>query len=99
MSCPVQKDPSYALAYAGLADAYASIGAAGVLPPSEAHPRAKVAAIRALELAPDMAEAHAALAFSRLVFDWDWPAAERGFKQALSVIRTTRQVISGMART
>jgi DNA-binding winged helix-turn-helix (wHTH) protein/TolB-like protein/Tfp pilus assembly protein PilF len=76
-------DQHYAPAYAGLADAYwgmvnAQSNAA------ETMPKAKAAALKALELDPELAEAHAALANVRAFYDWDWAAAEREFKQALA---------------
>jgi eukaryotic-like serine/threonine-protein kinase len=80
-------DPCYALAYAGLADAYVILGAFGVatLPPGEAYPKAKEAATKALEIDETLAEAHASLAFSLAQYDWDWSAAEREFKRALEL--------------
>ncbi|HUP19886.1 MAG TPA: adenylate/guanylate cyclase domain-containing protein, partial [Gemmatimonadota bacterium] len=77
-------DPDYALAYAGLADAWLTLGAL-FLRPREAYPKAKAAATRALELDEHLAEAHAALAEARLRFDWDRVAAERGFQRALEL--------------
>ena len=76
-------DPTYAQAYAGLADSYA-ISASG-LPPLERLPKAKAAAERALELDDTLAEAHASLGFIRYKFDWDWGGAERSFKRAMAM--------------
>jgi TolB-like protein/Tfp pilus assembly protein PilF len=83
----IDRDPCYALAYAGLADSYVILGAFGVatLPPGEAYPKAKEAATKALEIDETLAEAHASLAFSLAIYDWDWPAAEREFKRALEL--------------
>jgi TolB-like protein/Flp pilus assembly protein TadD/predicted Ser/Thr protein kinase len=80
----IEKDPAYSLAYAGLADSYAMLGAGSyqVLPPKEAYPKAEAAATKALELDSTLAEAHASLAWSKMQFDWDWQGAEREFKQA-----------------
>ena len=78
-------DPSYALAYAGLADSYNFLGSAGELPMSESHPLAKAAALRALELDDDLAEAHTSLAANIMDYYWDWPAAEFHFKRALEL--------------
>ena len=78
-----RKDPKFALAYAGLADCYNLMGGYAFQPPSQAFPKAKAAAARALELKPDLAEARAALAFSSFYFDWNWNAAEGGFKNAI----------------
>jgi tetratricopeptide (TPR) repeat protein len=80
-----QKDPHYALAYAGLADAYTLLGNYYVLPPAEAYPKAKTAALKALEIDESLAEAHTSLAFALMHFDWDWPAAESEFKRAIEL--------------
>ena len=83
----VDIDPAYAQAYAGLADSYALPGIAeyGLLPPREAMPRAKAAAARSLELDPTLAEAQTTLAHVRAFYDWDWAAAERGFRRAIEL--------------
>src|SRR5437870_4416663 len=83
----IEKDPNYAQAYAGLADSYALLGdwEYGVLAPSEAYPKAKAAAIKALELDNALGEAHTLLAFSLDVFDWDWGSAEKEFRRAIEL--------------
>ena len=83
----VDSDPNYALAYVGLADSYNFLGAFGIalLPPGEAMPKAKSAAIRALEIDDSLAEAHASLAFVKLYYDWDWPGAEKTFQRAIEL--------------
>jgi len=84
----IRKDPNYALAYTGLADAYCSLGFSfdvGSLPPREAMPRAKEAALKALELDNTLSEAHTSLAMINLLFDWDWSGAEREFKRAIEL--------------
>jgi len=83
----IARDPNYALAYAGLADAYALLGSApnDAMPPRDAMPRAKTAALRALQLDDTLAEAHASLAYVSFSFDWDWSAAEREFRRALDL--------------
>jgi len=81
----IEKDPSYALAWAGLADCYALYGLYEVLPPKEAAPKAKEAAIKALALDDRLAEPHAALAYVNTTYDWDWPGAEREFKRAIEL--------------
>jgi serine/threonine protein kinase/tetratricopeptide (TPR) repeat protein len=81
----LRADPRYALAYAGLADAYASWGDQAGLPPREAIPRAKDCALRALELDDSLAEAHTVLGLIHFTYDWDWAAAEREFKRSLSL--------------
>jgi len=78
----IEKDPGYALAYAGLADAYSSASEA-YLPPKEVMPKAKEAAKRAQQRDPSLAEAHTALGSILRDFDWDWIEAEREFKSAL----------------
>jgi TolB-like protein/DNA-binding winged helix-turn-helix (wHTH) protein/Tfp pilus assembly protein PilF len=83
----IEKDPNYAQAYAGLADSYALLGdwEYGVLAPSESYPKAKSAAIKALELDNALGEAHTSLAFSLDVFDWDWQSAEKEFRRAIEL--------------
>jgi predicted ATPase/TolB-like protein/Tfp pilus assembly protein PilF len=77
-------DPDYAQAYAGLADAWLTLGAL-LHPPKEAYPRARAAAQRALEIDERLAEAHASLAEVRLRYDWDFEAAEKEYRRALSL--------------
>jgi TolB-like protein/DNA-binding winged helix-turn-helix (wHTH) protein/Flp pilus assembly protein TadD len=83
----IEEDPKYAQAYSGLADTYALLGdwEYGVLAPNEAYPKAKAAAIKALELDNTLSEAHTSLAFSLDVFDWDWESAEREFRRAIEL--------------
>jgi serine/threonine protein kinase/Tfp pilus assembly protein PilF len=82
----IDKDPDYALAYAGLADSYNGLGGGLIyLPPNEALPKAKAAAMKALELEDTLAEAHAALAYTHWYYDWDWASAEREFKRAIEL--------------
>jgi serine/threonine protein kinase/tetratricopeptide (TPR) repeat protein len=81
----IGKDPAYAMAYAGLADSYGSLGSAFIyLPPSETLPKAKAAAMKALELDDTLAEAHAALAYAEF-YGWNWPGAERELKRAIEL--------------
>lgn len=81
----IESDPGYALAYAGLADSYNILASYSALAPKEAFPRAKAAAIRALELDDKLAEAHTSLAFIKFGYDWDWAESEREFKQAIQL--------------
>src|SRR5438309_1599533 len=82
----IAKDPNYALAYAGLADSYVELGGwLTYLPPNEAGPKAKAAAMKALELDDSLAEAHAALARAQYYYGWDWPSAESEFKRAVEL--------------
>jgi tetratricopeptide (TPR) repeat protein len=81
----INKDPKYALAYAGLADCHHLLGGYGLLPPKETYPKAKAAAIKALEIDDQLAEAHTVLAIARARYDWDLAGAEREFKRALDL--------------
>jgi serine/threonine-protein kinase len=81
----VQKDPHYALAYAGIADSYSLLGDSGYLSPSEAWPKAKAAAIQALDIDDSLAEAHTSLGLVKEHFEWDWAGAEKEFKQAIEL--------------
>ena len=81
----VEKDPRYALSYAGLADTYSLLGDAGYVRPSEASPKAKAAAMQALEIDDGLAEGHTSMALVKEHYDWDWPGAEREFKRAIEL--------------
>lgn len=83
----IVKDPQYALAYAGMADCYGVMGAAivGAVPSKEAAPKAEAAALKALAIDNTLPEAQTSLATMRFNYDWDWPAAEGGFKRALQL--------------
>jgi eukaryotic-like serine/threonine-protein kinase len=78
------KDPDYALAYHGLADAYSVPGLWGFLPTSEVLPKALAAATRAVELAPELAESRTSLGFVQLL-NWDWDAAESSLLHAIDL--------------
>jgi serine/threonine-protein kinase len=78
-------DPNYALAHAGLADAYTLLTEYGMVPPTKTLPQVRVAIERALELAPDLAEAHCALGELKFVFDWEWPEAQRELRKAIEL--------------
>lgn len=79
------EDPSYALAYAGLADAYSTLGVLDDLAPQETMPKARSAALKALELDDDLAEAHASLGYVKHRYEWDWAGAEREFRRAIEL--------------
>jgi serine/threonine protein kinase/Tfp pilus assembly protein PilF len=79
----IKVDPGYALAWAGLSDAYGTMGYYGVLPTQAAMAKARPAAQRALELDDRLAEAHVTMAFTRLFADWSWEGAEREFREAI----------------
>lgn len=81
----IEQDPLYALAYTGLADCYSLLSMHGVLQPRQAFSRAKAAAIRALEIDDQLAEAHASLAYANLYYEWDWAAAESGFRRSIDL--------------
>jgi len=83
----IEKDPNYALAYAGLADCYSIIGSAivGTVPASGVAPQARAAALKSLELDDTLAEAHTSLATVRFNYDWDWNAAASGFRRAVEL--------------
>jgi len=81
----IGKDPAYALAYTGLADCYRLLSSYSVLPSKESGPRAKAAALKALEIDDHLAEAHTSLAYIQFTYDWDLPEAERGFRRALEL--------------
>lgn len=81
----IEIDPNYALAYVGLADSYHLLGSYGVLPPKEAFPAAKEAALKALEIDNTLGEAHNSLAAVKLFYEWDWQAADREFKRAIQL--------------
>jgi TolB-like protein/DNA-binding winged helix-turn-helix (wHTH) protein/Tfp pilus assembly protein PilF len=81
----IAKDPGYARAYAGLADSYALMSAYGVAPPVELIPKARTAALKALELDQNLAEAHVSLAVIAQNYDWDWQTAEREYRSAIKL--------------
>jgi tetratricopeptide (TPR) repeat protein len=81
----IQKDPAYALAYSGLATAYNGLGGSGFVPTKEAYPRAKGAAQKALEIDDTLAEAHTALAFTKMFSDWDWSGGETEIQRAIKL--------------
>src|SRR5581483_7660787 len=83
----IELDPGYASAYAGLADTYTLMGAAayGGLTPRQVLDKAKLTAMKALEMDDGLAEAHASLAFMRFRLDWDWAGAENAFRHAIEL--------------
>jgi serine/threonine protein kinase/Tfp pilus assembly protein PilF len=78
-------NPTYAPAYAGLADCYNMLATYGALPPLEAFPKARNSAERALAIDNSLAEAHAALAYSSFRGNWNWTEAEKEFDRAISL--------------
>jgi serine/threonine protein kinase/Tfp pilus assembly protein PilF len=81
----IKLDPKFALAYARISETYGSMPAYPYLSPKEAFPEAKAAAQKALELDPTLPEAHTFLAYSLVIYDWNWPDAERSFKRAIEL--------------
>jgi DNA-binding winged helix-turn-helix (wHTH) protein/TolB-like protein/Flp pilus assembly protein TadD len=81
----VEKDSSYALAYAGLADSYIGLTFYNFAAPHEAMPRAKEAAMSAIRIDETLAEAHASLAHVRVNYDWDWADAQKEFKRSIGL--------------
>ncbi len=79
----IEKDPGFALAYAGVADSY--VVPANRLAPQDAMPKAKAAAMRALELDETLAEAHASLGRVLAAYEWDWTGAEKEYKRAIEL--------------
>jgi TolB-like protein/Tfp pilus assembly protein PilF len=79
------KDNNYATAYAGLADTYSLLGFYGYLPPMDVMPRAREAALHALEIDENLAEAHCSLGYVHTIFDWDWEKARKEFQRALDL--------------
>jgi serine/threonine protein kinase/tetratricopeptide (TPR) repeat protein len=78
------KDPNYALAYVGLADAYIALGA-DYMSPGDAMPKAREYALKAIELDKTLAEAHSSLGVIHLVYDWDWTAAAAALRNNLAL--------------
>lgn len=81
----IEKDPDYALAYAGLADCYSMLAQVFVIPPKEAFPKARELAKKALEIDETLAEAHTSLAYVLWSYDWDWIGMEREFRRAIEL--------------
>lgn len=80
----IELDPTYALAYAGMADCYYRLSNT-YLKPVQAMPRARAAALQALEIDDTLPEAHAALGLVKMLHDWDWPGAEQEFRRAIDL--------------
>ena len=81
----IQIDPTYAPPYAALSGAYVAATQTSFLPPSDAFPKAKAAALKAVELDDRLAEAHAALSQVYFWHEWNWAAAEREIQRALQL--------------
>jgi serine/threonine protein kinase/TolB-like protein/Flp pilus assembly protein TadD len=81
----IEKDPTYALAYSGLADSYSLLAEYGFVAPKESYPRAKEAALKALEIDDTLAEGHASLAWVKTIYDWDRSGGEKEFQRAIEL--------------
>jgi TolB-like protein/Tfp pilus assembly protein PilF len=81
----IEKNPGNALAYAGLANSYGTLGIFSYLQSKDAFPRAKAAALKALEIDGSLAEARAALGVAEYVYDWDWSGAESELRRAIEL--------------
>jgi TolB-like protein/Flp pilus assembly protein TadD len=81
----IEKDSSYALVYAGLADAYVLLPTYSAGSPRESYPKAKAAAKRALEMDETLGEAHASLAYALILYDWDFPESNTEFQRAIEL--------------
>src|SRR5205085_2373391 len=81
----IEKDPNYALAYAGLSDTYSTMAFFGQMPPKEAWRKSEEAAVKALAINDALGEAHFALATVKTWYDWDWSGGEREFKRAIEL--------------
>jgi len=81
----LELDPAYARAHAGAARAYVSLGANEAIPNAQARPQALTEARRAVDLEPNLAEAHTVLGHIYFIYDWDWSSAEREFKLSLKL--------------
>jgi TolB-like protein/Flp pilus assembly protein TadD len=81
----IAKDPNYAIAYAGLADSLSIIGFWCLVPPNEGCGRAKGLALKAVEMDPSLAEAHVSLAWSTMLYDYDFSTAKKEFEMAIQL--------------
>ena len=81
----IESDPSYALAFVGLADSYALLGFWGESPPREILPKAQAAAAQALEIDDQLAEAYASMGLIHFQYNWNWTGAEREFRRAIKL--------------
>ncbi len=93
----IEIDPNYALAYVGLAQAYPPMALTSGVPSWEVMPKAKAAALRAIEIDDTLAEAHTALGFILFFYDWDWQAAENQYLRALELNPNSAEAHFGYA--
>jgi serine/threonine-protein kinase len=81
----LERDPDYAVAWSGMAQAYTELGETGEMRPDDAYPRAKQAAERAIALDPELADAHCMMAYVKMTYEFDWVGAEAEYKRALEL--------------
>jgi TolB-like protein/tetratricopeptide (TPR) repeat protein len=81
----IEKDPNFAMAYAGLAGVYSGLGNAELISPQESYPKAKAAAMKALEIDDTLVDPHLTLGWAKLRFDWDWTGADSECRRALQL--------------
>ena len=81
----IDKDPGFAMAWAGLADSFLMLGAWSVWEPKDAYPRAREAATRAIAMDESLAEPHATLGYLKTLYEWDWPGAGQEFRRAIDL--------------
>jgi TolB-like protein/Flp pilus assembly protein TadD len=81
----IVNDPRYAPAYSGLADSYSLLGNLGAVPARDVKAKAMLAALKAVEIDPTLAEAHTALGHIRATYSWDWPSARAEYKTAIAL--------------
>jgi len=81
----IEKDPTYALAHAGLADSYVLLGWNSLLSPEDSFPKAKAAAMRALKFGQRLSEVHTSLAAPLWLYDWNWGEAQKEFERSLEL--------------
>jgi TolB-like protein/tetratricopeptide (TPR) repeat protein len=88
----IDADPTYAAAYAGMADCYTNLGYFGTVAPEEAFPKARVAALKALELDSTLPAAHLAVAYEMYYGRWDFADADREYRRALELDSTSAKI-------
>jgi tetratricopeptide (TPR) repeat protein len=81
----IENDPTFTLAYIGLADSYSTLSFYGILPPKDTFPKAKALAKKALGMDDTLAEVHTSLAWISFAYDWEWTNAEMGFTKAIEL--------------
>ena len=81
----VERDPDFALAYVGLADVFAVLGVFGIVAPHDTFPQAREAVDKALDLAPQLGEAHASLGHIKVQYELDWAGAEQAYRRSIEL--------------